>query len=331
MCVTRPCANGGKCINVGDSFRCECASGYTGRYCTEDVNECFILGPDACRNGGACINHKGSFTCKCNEGFEGARCENPMERLVSASPTSSTATSNVAKPDSSNEDKKTADSNRGMTMLDQILNYRESPVKEDSGFDPAKNVRKQESTNIKVTHILRQVEVKSSRSELSLVDRVMDNLSAEQQSADNSSVSVVQAVTFAFLGVAVVLFFGIILFLWRHCKKRGKCVLMRRDVTKSESLLDKGPETDRNGSIVRTEVPASKNTGYRPKPGLTVRTITPPGGQLNTKSRPHIDCLYVALPREQRLHATASISSIDETNNLLESCRLTRSANFYHQ
>ena len=33
VCHSEPCQNGGKCLNVGDSFECECPSDYSGKRC----------------------------------------------------------------------------------------------------------------------------------------------------------------------------------------------------------------------------------------------------------------------------------------------------------
>ncbi|KAM5271042.1 sushi, nidogen and EGF-like domain-containing protein 1 isoform 5-T7 [Hipposideros larvatus] len=72
----RPCLNGGKCIDdcvTGNpSYTCSCLSGFTGRRCHLDVNEC---ASHPCQNGGACTNGINSFSCQCPDGFGGPTCE----------------------------------------------------------------------------------------------------------------------------------------------------------------------------------------------------------------------------------------------------------------
>ncbi|XP_059785117.1 sushi, nidogen and EGF-like domain-containing protein 1 isoform X10 [Balaenoptera ricei] len=72
----RPCLNGGKCIDdcvTGNpSYTCSCLSGFTGRRCHLDVNEC---ASHPCQNGGTCTHGVHSFICQCPAGFAGPTCE----------------------------------------------------------------------------------------------------------------------------------------------------------------------------------------------------------------------------------------------------------------
>lgn len=45
---------------------CSCPSGFSGRYCESDVNECLEEKP--CDQ--ACYNTHGSYYCKCRDGFQ---------------------------------------------------------------------------------------------------------------------------------------------------------------------------------------------------------------------------------------------------------------------
>ncbi|XP_010836094.1 PREDICTED: sushi, nidogen and EGF-like domain-containing protein 1 [Bison bison bison] len=77
VCQTlRPCLNGGKCIDdcvTGNpSYTCSCLSGFTGRTCHLDVNEC---ASHPCQNGGTCTHGVNSFSCQCTAGFRGPTCE----------------------------------------------------------------------------------------------------------------------------------------------------------------------------------------------------------------------------------------------------------------
>lgn len=61
ICTTR-CHNGGNCTAPQT---CSCPSGYTGRYCEQDVNECDSEKP--CDQ--QCVNTQGSYFCRCRHGF----------------------------------------------------------------------------------------------------------------------------------------------------------------------------------------------------------------------------------------------------------------------
>ena len=56
------------------TYTCNCPAEYTGRYCTEDVDEC-ALRPDVCQNGATCHNTEGGYSCICVNGYEGHNCE----------------------------------------------------------------------------------------------------------------------------------------------------------------------------------------------------------------------------------------------------------------
>ncbi|CAH3182653.1 unnamed protein product, partial [Porites lobata] len=77
-CDINPCEHGGKCMNVGNSFKCLCSKGYTGRTCAQgngdlcllaflydiDIDEC------AYEKGGCqdiCVNTVGSSYCSCSD------------------------------------------------------------------------------------------------------------------------------------------------------------------------------------------------------------------------------------------------------------------------
>lgn len=86
------CKNGGKCeieylqdhkksVSIGlntmkiqFTTKCVCATGFYGKYCDYDFNECEL---ESCVENEDCVNTFGSFLCKCKEGFErvGAQCQ----------------------------------------------------------------------------------------------------------------------------------------------------------------------------------------------------------------------------------------------------------------
>lgn len=62
------CQNLGVCVDQVNDFECNCSkTGYQGRDCSIDVDECAQL-PQACIHG-QCHNLMGSYRCNCKEGI----------------------------------------------------------------------------------------------------------------------------------------------------------------------------------------------------------------------------------------------------------------------
>uniref|UniRef100_A0A8C2AFT3 Notch receptor 2 n=1 Tax=Cyprinus carpio TaxID=7962 RepID=A0A8C2AFT3_CYPCA len=66
-----PCEHGGSCKNTEGSFTCNCAPGYTGPRCEQDINEC---GSNPCQNDATCLDQIGDYNCICMPGFTGTLC-----------------------------------------------------------------------------------------------------------------------------------------------------------------------------------------------------------------------------------------------------------------
>ncbi|ODM96171.1 hypothetical protein Ocin01_10504 [Orchesella cincta] len=72
-CKAVVCENGGTCNSTVHGFQCHCIPGFDGPKCEVDIDEC---SSNPCKNGGKCIDGVNSFTCDCNTtGFEGTICE----------------------------------------------------------------------------------------------------------------------------------------------------------------------------------------------------------------------------------------------------------------
>lgn len=74
-CLMRPCANGATCLDAINRFLCVCPAGFTGRFCTINVDDCASR---PCLNGGRCLDLAGGFRCVCGPGFIGATCQTPL-------------------------------------------------------------------------------------------------------------------------------------------------------------------------------------------------------------------------------------------------------------
>lgn len=52
-------------------FTCECAAGYTGPRCEEEIDECLTA---VCPANSECVDAVNSYICVCNPGFKGNQC-----------------------------------------------------------------------------------------------------------------------------------------------------------------------------------------------------------------------------------------------------------------
>lgn len=86
MCTTcsslQPCRNGGVCTDLANGdYECRCSSGWTGRNCDKDIDECEI--PKTCGNG-ICRNEEGTYNCYCTPGFTGIHCDSDVDECLSS-------------------------------------------------------------------------------------------------------------------------------------------------------------------------------------------------------------------------------------------------------
>ena len=73
------CANGGTCVDGIGNYSCMCASGWTGRRCREEIDECLS---SPCLYG-KCDDDIGRYFCSCKKGFTGSNCETNIDDCAS--------------------------------------------------------------------------------------------------------------------------------------------------------------------------------------------------------------------------------------------------------
>ncbi|CAA3006472.1 sushi, von Willebrand factor type A, EGF and pentraxin domain-containing 1 isoform X1 [Olea europaea subsp. europaea] len=79
------CQQNGVCTIQLHEPQCHCPSGFTGKFCEIEINECSA---EPCYNGGTCLDLKQGYKCKCPPGFTGLQCQ--IEQSQDCSPKSAT-------------------------------------------------------------------------------------------------------------------------------------------------------------------------------------------------------------------------------------------------
>ena len=99
-CAQNPCLYGGTCIDLKESFECECSIGFIGERCETDVNEC-LSNPCVF---GTCQNGHGGYqcTCKSEERYTGRNCETDLTACVTSPCASEPSKYCVAEPGNEN-------------------------------------------------------------------------------------------------------------------------------------------------------------------------------------------------------------------------------------
>ena len=79
-CASNPCYNDAICVDKPQGYKCECRKGYFGLNCELEQSECV---PESCPEGAMCHDLPGrggqnSVKCLCREGFRGDNCDITM-------------------------------------------------------------------------------------------------------------------------------------------------------------------------------------------------------------------------------------------------------------
>lgn len=78
-CNPNPCLNGGNCTDTGPHFMCHCLTGFIGQSCSEIMPLC---SSNPCANGGTCYNKPEGFHCACLPEYSGITCADVSKRTV---------------------------------------------------------------------------------------------------------------------------------------------------------------------------------------------------------------------------------------------------------
>ncbi len=68
VCDTDECENNATCQDIWNAYTCQCAPGFNGTYCDNNIDECQW---SECENGATCIDGIANYTCDCAPGYTG--------------------------------------------------------------------------------------------------------------------------------------------------------------------------------------------------------------------------------------------------------------------
>ncbi|XP_048590010.1 uncharacterized protein LOC5502460 isoform X2 [Nematostella vectensis] len=80
FCGSAPCVNGGVCKEEVGSYKCECALGFDGTNCEQDIDDC---DPNPCREG-TCVDLVNGFTCDCGAVATGLTCQISVDECAAS-------------------------------------------------------------------------------------------------------------------------------------------------------------------------------------------------------------------------------------------------------
>lgn len=94
-CASEPCYNGATCLDLKQGYRCKCPPGYSGLQCQIEQSDCRN---DTCPERSMCQDLPGinNFTCLCRTGYTGPNCNitvNPCDLGTNAAPVNDIQTS----------------------------------------------------------------------------------------------------------------------------------------------------------------------------------------------------------------------------------------------
>ncbi len=74
------CKNIISCENLQGDYNCSCLPGFTNKNCTENINDCLS---NPCKNNATCKDGINRYECICKYGFNGSNCENDIDWCAS--------------------------------------------------------------------------------------------------------------------------------------------------------------------------------------------------------------------------------------------------------
>ncbi|MEQ2183779.1 hypothetical protein GOODEAATRI_001440 [Goodea atripinnis] len=81
-CDSKPCHNGGRCVDLETGYSCICPNGFEGPHCEHRILTC---ADRPCFQGGNCRERDNgrSYICECPAGYTGLNCEKKVDKCTS--------------------------------------------------------------------------------------------------------------------------------------------------------------------------------------------------------------------------------------------------------